>query len=119
MANVYVAGKNINRAKMVMDMLRKNKHIITFDWLVDIKEETDATNIKKSFLEREGVRKADVIVYLWESDQESARYEAGMAMGLGKQIIVVGKHNSFFFNLPEVVVIEDDSEILSVLEKFK
>ncbi|MCH8069161.1 MAG: hypothetical protein IID16_07865, partial [Candidatus Marinimicrobia bacterium] len=53
--------------------------------------------------------------YLWERDQESARYEAGMAMGLGKPVIVSGKHDSFFFNLPNVHRIASDSEIISAI----
>jgi hypothetical protein len=116
MSKIYVAGKNIKRAKSVMDMLRQHGHTITFDWLIDIRNETDATNIQKAYLEREGIREADILVYLWEPDQESARYEAGMAMGLGKKILIVGNHQSFFFKLPEVILVENDSDILSVIQ---
>ena len=114
MTKIYVAGKNLERARKVMEDLRKNGHIITFDWLIDIENEKD--QIKKAHDEREGVRQADVLVYLWEKDQESARYEAGMAMGLGKKIIISGTHESFFFKLSEIICSLSDNEIIEVLQ---
>jgi nucleoside 2-deoxyribosyltransferase len=117
MIQVYVAGKNMERAKSVMEAIRQNGDSVIFDWLIDLKEETDVSNIDKAFKEREGVRNCDILVYLWESDQESARYEAGMAMGLGKPIIICGKHKSFFFNLPEIITVDEDSEIIPAIKK--
>jgi hypothetical protein len=119
MAKIYVAGKNLQRARSVMEMLRKEGHAITYDWIVGIENETDSIKKSKAFDEREGVRKAEVLVYLWESDQESARYETGMAMGLGIPVIVSGKHESFFFLLPEVVQVKKDESIIGVLGKIK
>ncbi len=99
-----------------MDTLIENGHFIIFDWVKDIKNEKDP--FQKARDEREAVKQADILVYLWESDQESARYEAGMAMGLHKPIIVSGfKNKLFFLSLPEVINVLDDSEIISVLEK--
>lgn len=116
MAKIYVAGKNLERARFVMDTLIENGHFIIFDWVKDIKNEKDP--FQKARDEREAVKQADILVYLWESDQESARYEAGMAMGLHKPIIVSGfKNKLFFLSLPEVINVLDDSEIISVLEK--
>lgn len=111
--NVYVAGKNIDRARKVMTVLREAGHTITFDWLVDIESETNP--VQKALDEREGIRLADALVYLWEPNQESARYEAGMAMGLGKPVIVSGSHESWFFSLPEVMCVVVDAEILQAL----
>jgi nucleoside 2-deoxyribosyltransferase len=117
MVQVYVAGKNMERAKSVMDAIRQNGDSVIFDWLIDLKEETDISNIDKAFKEREGVRNCDILIYLWESDQESARYEAGMAMGLGKPIIICRKHKSFFFNFPEIITVGEDSEIIPAIKK--
>src|SRR3989344_5964569 len=100
---IYVAGKNIERARSVMKDLHDAGHEITFDWLTDIENEKDP--VGKAALERKGVQEADALVYLWEHDQESARYEAGMAMGLQKTVIVSGSHESFFFSLPEVTAV--------------
>jgi len=116
MSKIYVAGKNLERARAMMDILLENGHSITFDWLKDIENEQDP--IKKAFDEREAVKQADILVYLWESDQESARYEAGMAMALHKPIIVSGfpKKHRFFLSLPEVVSVSSDDEIIAALE---
>lgn len=109
---LYVAGLNLDRADKVMKTLIAEGHEITYDWVTDYSEEDQPA---KAFDEREGVRNADALVYLWEEGQESARYEAGMAMGLGKPIVAVG-HEAFFFLLPEVVNVESDDEIVAALE---
>lgn len=115
MATVYVAGKNIERARRVMNLLREAGYAITFDWLLDIENEINP--VQKALDEREGVLQAEVLVYLWEPDQESARYEAGMAMGARKRIIISGNHSSWFFSLPEVTHVLTDEEILQTLSK--
>ena len=96
-----------------MNLLRESGHTITFDWLLDIENEIDP--VQKALDEREGVLQAEVLVYLWEPDQESARYEAGMAMGMKKQIIVSSAHSTWFFSLPEVAHVHTDEEILQAL----
>ncbi len=115
MAKIYVAGKNLERARAVMDMLTKNGHSITFDWVKDI--ENNENPAQKAIDEREAVKNSDILIYLWESDQESARYETGMAMGLHKLIIVSGfrKKHPFFTSLPEITSVSNDNEILFAL----
>jgi hypothetical protein len=113
---IYVAGKNLRRAQTVMEMLCDNGHEITYDWANKFSEKNPK---KKSSDELKGIREADLLVYLWEPDQESARYEAGIAMGIGKPIIVSGKNNSFFFNLPNVYCVNSDNEIISAVDREK
>ena len=116
MANIYVAGKNLERAKSVMDMLIANGHTIAFDWVAGIPDEQEKDFPERARIERSAVQNCEILVYLWESDQESARYEAGMAMGLNKRIIVSGfKKKLFFLSLPEVVSVGGDNEILGAL----
>lgn len=102
-----------------MDVLIQNGHSITFDWIQDIENEKDPP--QKARDEREAVQQADVLVYLWEADQESARYEAGMAMGLNKPIIVSGfpRKLLFFLSLPEVTSVSADSEIIPALNSLR
>ena len=114
MAKIYVASKNVIRTRDFMSVLEKNGHTITFDWTIDIEKES-GQNSEKAIIEREAIRNCDALVYLWEENQESARYEAGMAMGLGKKVIVSGNHRSFFFQLPEVTSVEDDNKIIETL----
>lgn len=118
MSKIYVAGKNLERAQSVMDILIEKGHSITFDWVKEIENEKDEELLQKAIDEREGVKNADLLVYLWESDQESARYEAGMAMGLHKPIIVSGfKKKLFFLGLPEVICVKNDEEIISAVNE--
>lgn len=90
-------------------------HIITFDWTTDIEKGDEQDKIGKPMEEREAVRECDVLVYLWKDNQESARFEAGMAMGLRKKVIAVTDHKAWFFALPEVIQIDSDDQILSVI----
>jgi nucleoside 2-deoxyribosyltransferase len=113
MAKLYVASNEIERAVEVVKLLQAHGHTITYDWFTAYSEDDQK---QKAHDEREGVRNADILVYLWEAKQESARYEAGMAMGLGKPIIAVG-HEAFFFLLPEVTCVKNDDDILEALEK--
>lgn len=105
---IYVAGKNLNRAETVMSLLRTNGHVITYDWTRTL---SDGPTRNIAVKEAQAVRDADVLVYLWESDQESARYETGMAMGLEKPIVVSGKDDAFFFQLPNIHTVDSDREI--------
>lgn len=90
-------------------------HTITFDWTVDIEKEDQEDKVTKALKEREAVRACDVLVYLWKDNQESARFEAGMAMGLRKKVIAVTDHEAWFFTLPEVTQIDSDDQILLAL----
>jgi hypothetical protein len=60
---------------------------------------------------------ADMLVYLWAPNQESARYEAGMAMGLKKPVIVSGKSDAFFFQLPNIYCVSSDDEIVQKIKE--
>lgn len=109
MAKIYVAGKNMDRAEAVMKELVAGGHTITYDW---VSQFTSGPTAEKSLAEANAVRESDILVYLWEIDQESARYEAGMAMGLEKKIVVSGKSDAFFFQLPFIYCVENDKSIL-------
>lgn len=113
MARIYVAGKKLTRARLLMNVLRGCGHEITYDWATSF---SDDNPNEKAVEELKAVRRADLVVYLWELGQESARYEAGMAMGLGKPIIVSGGPDSFFFKLPDVFCVERDDQIIGVID---
>jgi len=114
MTKIYVAGKGLDRARIVIDMLKQAGHVVTYDWVAEI---GSGPSKEKAVAELECVRLADVLVYLWETDQESARYEAGMAMGLGKTIVVSGRSDAFFFQLPHVHCVDSDERIIDKIHE--
>ncbi|MEO5646691.1 MAG: hypothetical protein ABIO57_00470 [Candidatus Paceibacterota bacterium] len=59
---IYVAGKNLERARKVMDMLIEHGHTITFDWVNDIYNEESPN--EKAVMERDAIKEADLLVYL-------------------------------------------------------
>jgi len=111
---IYVASKNILRARKVMEIIQKSGYEITFDWATDYHEDNWDEYAQK---EREGIQKCDIFIYLWCEDAKSARYEAGMAMGLNKIVIASEAPDSFFYHLPNVVRIFSDLEIIDTITK--
>lgn len=111
---VYVAGKDLDRAGTIIKQLKDAGHTITYDWVAKIHDTSDM--VKKAYDEKEAIRNCDALVYLWEEVQESARYEAGMAMGLNKVVIVSGKDSAHFFTLPNVIIATSDESILEALD---
>lgn len=103
-----MAGKNMERARKVMDALTADGHEISYDWVANM---PSGPTRDKSIAEWEAVRTSDMLVYLWEPDQESARYEAGMAMGLRLPLVVSGNAKAFFFQIPIVHCVESDELI--------
>lgn len=99
----------MNRAQAVMKDLIAGGHSITYDW---VSQMPTGPTAEKALNEANAVREADILVYLWETNQESARYEAGMAMGLEKKIVVSGNSDAFFFQLPNIHCLESDKDIL-------
>jgi len=97
-----------------MDALIKDGHIIVYDWVTKFDE---GPTRKKAIDEAKAIRSVDILVYLWAADQESARYEAGMAMGLEKLIIVSSKSDAFFFQLPNIHCVSSDNEIVSKVKE--
>lgn len=95
-----------------MDALRSRGHEIVYDWTENFSEQDVA---RKAIAERDAIRRADTLILLWHPDAESARYEAGMAMGLGKRVIVAGAPDSFFYSLPGITRVRADDEIVNVV----
>ena len=119
MAKIYVASNEVSRAKKVMADLIEAGHTITFDWTLDIENQVEEDKPSKALKEREAIRECDILVYLWKSNQESARIEAGMAMGLRKKVVAVTDHQAWFFALPEVIQIASDDQIVDTIYKLK
>jgi len=115
MSKIYVASNEVPRARKVMKELVDAGHTITFDWTIDIENQPEQDKPAKALKEREAVRECDILVYLWKDNQESTRFEAGMAMGLRKKIVAVTDHKAWFFALPEVVQVDSDDRIISAI----
>lgn len=105
---IYVAGKDRRRAQAAAASLIEAGHRIQCRWWEDAFRYTPAE-------ERDFISDSDALVYLWEGDQESARYEAGMAMALGKPIVVVHRDPQWFLTLPNVVSCSDDVHVVNAL----
>jgi hypothetical protein len=70
-------------------------------------------------IDQEDVLAADTLVCFAETPGEGGNggrhVELGMALALGKQVIVVGRREHIFHRLPEVTVVESWPEALRLL----
>lgn len=115
--NIYIAGNEIERARAVGKQLEAAGHRIAYKWYDSIENEKTEDAPQIAHEEREAVRSADALVYLWQQNQESARFEAGMAMALGTPIVVSGYRDAFFFHLPEIDTVERDTDVAAKLDE--
>ena len=138
---IYVAGKWKEREKVksIMDIFEARGHIITCDWTKHIAPERNervggngiftkdydwsknvdwAHNGHKTYAEEdlEGVKTCDVLVaYMLDSDvcYKGAWIEIGIALGLDKKVIIIGKEvTSVFLSLPNIIVVSCKEDAL-------
>lgn len=135
---LYIAGKWSERdqVKKVMEMFESRGHIITCDWTRHIaperitkaqydwsKNEDWAQNGHKTYAEEdlEGVRSCDVLIAcMWDSTlfYKGAWIEIGIALGLDKEVIIIGENiTTVFLGLPNVIVVSYKEEALDLIEK--
>lgn len=99
---VYIATA-LERAadhNRVRDVLVARGHAITYDWTAhgSVKDEGEARIAEVAALEAAGVRAADVVVVLLPGGR-GTHAELGMAIALGKPIVVVGVPTGRFFEV--------------------
>ena len=112
---LYVAGKDPELARGVMDHFRNQGYIILLDWT------SYGRGIREEFVARMmvmAVHECDVLVLCRpEPGMLGAYLETGMAMAFGRPVIVYGAgeepKDSLFWTLPRVKIAPD----LTTLEK--
>ncbi len=145
---IYVAGKWKEREKIrsLMDMFEARGHIITCDWTNHIAPERNervdghgifnkeynwsknvdwAQNGHKTYAEEdlEGVKTCDIIVaYMPDPDifYKGAWIEIGIALGLNKMVVIIGKDiTTVFLGLPNIVVVQYKEEAISYIDSLQ
>jgi len=125
MANVYVAAKfeEAPLARAVMDRLEALGHVITHDWTGENSVGLSGDDLKlylakcarQDFF---GVVAADVILVLNHDRLFGGMVETGVALGLGKPVVLVSadKRDCIFWHLKEVRKVDDVDQALKVIE---
>lgn len=120
---LFVTGKagEEQKAREVMQLLRKAGHEITFDWTTIPHLKPYDQNIHESrqaaLLEARGVLEADAIVLLAHERGVGMYVELGMAIAKNKPVYVIGDvaPTMFLFH-PIVIRFKDLTEVLRHLE---
>lgn len=145
---IYVAGKwsERNRVKSIMEALESRKHTITCDWTRHIaperitkahgdglftksydwsKNEDWAQNGHKTYAEEdlEGVRLCDVLVAYMPTPEifyKGAWIEIGIALGLNKKVIIIGKDiTTVFLGLSNIFVVDYKEDAFSLIDSIQ
>lgn len=131
---VYVASRfsdeGIAAVRRMYELLRKADHEITLDWTVESADgkvggESRGYLMECAARDLAAVRKSDALIFLNVDDKtmRGAYIEAGVALGLGKPVIVVDAKpgtldmpgSCIFFMLPQVFKVATQEEAVSVL----
>ena len=121
---IYVAGKWQDRknVRKLMDELENGGHTVTYDWTKD-EENAVGYPIQNTINDTLGVRNCDVIVGRFIDDYKysGALTEMGMAIGLGKPVLIIGHaiDNCIFINHPTVQKFETELELLSFVRQIQ
>lgn len=126
MARIYVAAKfeEAKRAREVMDLLEDHGHVISHDWTAE-----DATGLSGQDLEdylskcaRQdffGVTSADAVLLLNHGQLFGGMVEFGLALGLGKKVVVVepGVRDCIFWHMKEVELVANVHLALEFIDR--
>lgn len=124
---IYTASKfeNAEAVRQFNARLREHGHVVTWDWTSTREFLDDGTVLKATpedrrsyaMLDYAGVMAADLVIMLdGEWALNGARWEAGMAIGKGADVWIVNyTHRVVFDDLPQVHIIRDEEEALSLL----
>lgn len=127
---IYTASKfeNHRNVRLFNERLRAQGHIVTWDWTATHEFDVNGDVIGDGpsdwdrevycMLDYAGVMSCDLLIMLDLEGYElnGGRWEAGIAVGAGKQIWIVNySHTVIFDKLPQVRVVPDEDAALSLL----
>ena len=144
MLKIYVAGKWKERKQVmkIMEMFEARGHLITCDWTKHTLPENielDRAHKEKSFVkdydwaqnghktyaqeDLEGVRNCEVLVAYMPDPEilyKGAWIEIGIALGLDKKVIIIGKDvTTVFLSLPNITVVSYKEEAISIINSLQ
>lgn len=132
MAAIYIAARFSRRAEAheLSKRLRERGHTITSRWVRPNDDHVLPTGLSAQAADAERARFAtedcadviacDCMVSLMEEPRSNGRggrhVEFGMALGLGKRLVVIGPLETVFHHLPQVVAFRDEPDFLYALD---
>jgi nucleoside 2-deoxyribosyltransferase len=122
--NIYTATKWERRAEMykINVMIRNLGHTITHDWTVwderNPSKDAESRRHGAAMLDYAGVHAADLVIFWDHPEANGARWEAGMAIGMGKPVWIVEYKNIVVFDaLPQVTTFVNWDQVLEALDE--
>lgn len=132
MTAIYIAARFSRRpeAHELSKRLRERGHRITSRWVRPGDDHVLPTGLSQQAADDERARFAtedcadviacDCMVSLMEEPRNDSRggrhVEFGMALGLGKRLVIIGPRETVFHQLPQVVYFRDEAEFLQALD---
>lgn len=127
---VYPASRNRARCIEAVAALEAAGHEVTHNWAIGPACSYTHKDAYIAATDLAGVKKAQVLLLLWEEGMLGANVEFGYALGLDKRIIVVGwfgntaetmfgGDRNVFYRLPQVVHVNTLDEALQELDSWR
>lgn len=120
---VYIAAKWARRFVMreVSHAIVAEGHVVTSRWLWQDADENEKEWTEGALMDVGDVRAADVCLtypeeYRSKNTGGGRHFEFGLAYGLGKKLIIVGKPEIIFHHLPGISICEDLKEAIDWLD---
>jgi hypothetical protein len=126
MARIYVAAKfeEAKRAREVMDLLEARGHVVSHDWTSESVQGLAGQDLEDylSKCARQdffGVTSADAVLVLNHDKLFGGMVEFGVALSLGKKIVVVepGVRDCIFWHMKEVQLVANVHLALEFIDK--
>ena len=120
--HIYVAAHCRWAASYIASILRSSGHVVTSRWLDEPFHTTasypDEERRRVAEMDRADVFASDLLVLVAGPDKYSGGkfVEAGIAIGLNKPVVVLGRRENMLLYVSNVKVVDTPEELIRVLE---
>lgn len=120
--SIYIASHDQKEANRIATIVENEGHKITSTWLNENFESTSKYSIKdrKKIANRdyEDVMKSDVLILISGEQCSGGKFvEAGIALGLGKRVIIAGRPENMLMYHPRIEIAKSIPELIKILRR--
>jgi nucleoside 2-deoxyribosyltransferase len=116
---IYVAGpwKHRDKARIAADQLTLAGHTVISRWLREHEDSIHHVALQREAMhDVQDLEQCSAVVYLNIEKSEGKATELGMALALGKLVILVGeRENNVFLHLPQIQRVDTVQEAIKLL----
>lgn len=127
---IYIASHSQTRARELSEVLEANGYGVVSRWITcdpkfghGVDAYSDDERRALTVMDEEDVRLADALVLIAEAAGQyvpgGKHVETGMALALGREVIVMGRRENIFHWHPLVTLVRSTEEVLGTLDRIR